>query len=157
MEIFIICVSFAIGLVVGGIIVGKFLLKRLDKAQAVSDKHLQLYQMTTEWVKAKQNGKKLSEFLTKLGYKTVAIYGMGITGDRVFEELENTNIEVKYCIDKNAKNIYSVVNVLSPNETLEEVDAVIVTTIAYFDEIEEMLSKKLKGKIVALDDLIYDM
>ena len=157
MEIFIICVSFAIGLVVGGIIVGKFLLKRLDKAQAVSDKHLQLYQMTTEWVKAKQNGKKLSEFLTKLGYKTVAIYGMGITGDRVFEELENTNIEVKYCIDKNAKNIYSVVNVLSPNETLAEVDAVIVTTIAYFDEIEEMLSKKLKGKIVALDDLIYDM
>ena len=82
---------------------------------------------------------------------------MGITGERLLEELDNTDIDVKYSIDKNAKNIYTVANVLSPDETLEEVDAVIVTTIAYYDEIEEMLSKKLKCKIVPLDDLIYDM
>jgi len=157
MEIIIVCVSLVVGVVIGAVLVGKFLLKRLDKAQAMSDKHLQLYRMTNEWLKTKQEGKSLAGFLKKLGYKTVAVYGMGITGDRVLDELENTDIEVKYCIDQNAKNIYSVVNVLSPNETLEEVDAVIVTTITFFDQIENTLSKKLKSKIVALDDLIYDM
>ena len=146
-----------VGLIIGIVITSKYFLKRLDKVQDVSDKNLQLYKLTNEWLKAKQEGKSLAGFLTKLGYKSVAIYGMGITGERLLEELDNTDIDVKYSIDKNAKNIYTVANVLSPDETLEEVDAVIVTTIAYYDEIEEMLSKKLKCKIVPLDDLIYDM
>ena len=146
-----------VGLIIGIVITSKYFLKRLDKVQAVSDKNLQLYKLSNEWLKAKQEGKSLAGFLTKLGYKSVAIYGMGITGERLLEELDNTDIDVKYSIDKNAKNIYTVANVLSPDETLEEVDAVIVTTIAYYDEIEEMLSKKLKCKIVPLDDLIYDM
>lgn len=146
-----------VGLIIGIVITSKYFLKRLDKVQAVSDKNLQLYKLTNEWLKAKQEGKSLAGFLAKLGYKNVAIYGMGITGERLLEELDNTDIDVKYSIDKNAKNIYTVANVLSPDETLEEVDAVIVTTIAYYDEIEEMLSKKLKCKIVPLDDLIYDI
>ena len=42
---------------------------------------------------------------------------------------------MKYAIDKNADGIYSDVEIVTPQEELKEVDAIVVTPVFYFDEI----------------------
>ena len=68
--------------------------------------------------------------------------------------MKDSNIEVRYVIDKNAENIYADVEVKKPEDDLEEVDAVIVTAVFFFDEIEEQLEKSLDCPIISLEDIV---
>ena len=84
-----------------------------------------------QWLRIRQEGKTLVDFFEKNDYKTVAIYGMKELGERLYDELENSGITVKYIIDKNADTIYADVDVLTPDDELEPVDVVVVTAIYY--------------------------
>ena len=110
-----------------------------------------------QWLRIRQEGKTLVDFFEKNDYKTVAIYGMKELGERLYDELENSGITVKYIIDKNADTIYADVDVLTPDDELEPVDVVVVTAIYYFDEIEEMLSERVDYPVVSLEDILYEV
>ena len=99
----------------------------MKKNSVMSNKHLALFLMMNEWVKVKQEGKSLTEYFKKNGYKKIAIYGMSYAGETLLDELSETDIEVVYGIDKNAESIYLNINVVTMEENLEEVDAVVVT------------------------------
>ncbi|MCI9592691.1 MAG: hypothetical protein HFG51_00890 [Lachnospiraceae bacterium] len=149
--------SAAMGAVAGIGITNNFMGKTIKQNSAMSNKHLNLFLMMNEWVKVKQEGKNLAEYFARKGYKKIAIYGMSYAGETLLDELSETDIEVVYGIDKNAKSIYLNVNVVTMEENLEEVDAVVVTAITYYDEIEKELSKKLKCPIVSLEDVLYEI
>ena len=110
-----------------------------------------------QWLRIRQEGKTLVEYFEKNDYKTVAIYGMKELGERLYDELENSGIEVRYIIDKNADSIYADVDVITPDDDLEPVDVIVVTAIYYFDEIEEMLSEKVDYPVVSLEDILYEV
>ena len=78
-------------------------------------------------------------------------------GERLYDELRDSEVEVKYIIDKNADAIYADIDVLTPEDELEEVDAIVVTAIHYFDEIEEMLEQKVDCPILSLEDIVYEI
>ena len=48
---------------------------------------------------------------------------MSYAGETLLEELKGTDIQVAYGIDKNADSIYADVDVVSLEDTLEDVDA----------------------------------
>lgn len=137
--------------------VGKVMLEEKDKAKAMSDKHLALFLMMNQWVKVKQEGKNLSAYFEKNQYKRIAVYGMSYAGETLIDELKGTGITVAYGIDKKADAIYADVDILSMEDTLENVDAVVVTAITFFDEIEEKLSQKLDCPIISLEDILYEV
>ena len=110
-----------------------------------------------QWVKVKQEGKNLAEYFEREGYHEIAIYGMSYAGETLVDELQESNIKIKYGIDKKANAIYADFDVISPDEELEEVDAIVVTSITFFDEIEEMLSKKVDCPIISLEDILYEV
>ena len=144
--------------IVGGMVGTKEIEKpKLNKAKQQSDKHLALYLMMNQWVKVKQENKSIAEYLEKQGYKEIAIYGMNYVGETLLNELAGSGIHVKYGIDKKADGIYSNVEVISPEDVLEEVDVVVVTAITFFDEIEELLSEKLECPIISLEDILYEV
>lgn len=143
------------GVVAGIGITGKLMEKSIEKNSDMSDKHLALFLMMNEWVKAKQAGKNLAEYFERNGYKKIAVYGMSYAGETLLEELGTSDIEVAYAIDKNAKSIYSNIEIVTMEEDLEEVDAVVVTAITFYDEIEETLKGKLKCPILSLEDILY--
>lgn len=128
-------------------------IKRADHIQKMTE----FYQVLIEWLRIRQEGKSLESFFTKNGYKTVAIYGMKELGERLYDELKDSEIEVKYIIDKNADEIYAELEVVDPDDYLENVDVVVVTAIHYFDEIEETLSDKVDFPIVSLEDILYEL
>ena len=71
--------------------------------------------------------------------------------------MKDTSVEVAYGIDKNAEALYADIEVVSAEDTLEEVDAIVVTAITFFDEIEEMLTMKVDCPIISLEDILYEV
>ena len=101
------------------------------------------YRIYDDWIRLKRNGKSIEYFFVQNNYKNIAIYGMGMMGVQLYEELRETNVDIKFAIDKNASNIcvegldiYSLDNL---PEQYKNLDAVIVTPIPYFYEIERTL------------------
>lgn len=129
----------------------------IKKAKALSDKHLVLFCMMDQWVLVKQDGKNLAEYFEKNHYKRIAIYGMSYAGKTLVNELKDTSIIVAYGIDKNVDSDYTDVDIVSIDDELEEVDAIVVTAITFFDEIEEMLSGKIDCPILSLEDILYEI
>ena len=114
------------------------------QAKQGSNKYWQSYLMMDRWVRVKQEGKSLVNYFKEKGYRSIAIYGMSYSGITLLDELTGSEIEVKYGIDANADKIYSDIPVLKLTDHLGEVDAVIVTPVYYFDEIEKSVSEKLE-------------
>jgi len=128
-----------------------------QKAEKV-DKFKNYYNMLNQWLILKQEGKSLTEYFKANDMKSIAIYGMGEMGNRLYDELKNTDIEVKYAVDKNADSTYSELEVNDPeDETFDTVDAIIVTAIFAFDEIEEELEEKVNFPIISLEDVVYEV
>ena len=127
--------------------------KRADHTQKMTE----FYRLLVEWLRIRQEGKSLVPFFTQNSYKTVAIYGMKELGERLYDELKDSEIEVKYVIDKNADTIYADVDVIEPEDTLEDVDVIVVTAIHYFDEIEEALWAKVDYPVISLEDVVYEL
>ncbi len=145
------------GAAVGAGAAGKAIIAKKEKANSMSDKHLALFLMMNQWVKVKQEGKNLAEYFEKNGYHRIAVYGMSYAGETLVDELKDTGITVAYGIDRNADTIYSEVNLFSIENSLEAVDAVVVTAITFFDEIEQHLSEKMECPIISLEDVLYEV
>lgn len=145
------------GAAIGAIVMGKASSTESNKKKELSDKHLALFMMMNQWVRVKQEGKSVVDYLKQHNFTTIAVYGMSYAGERLVEEVKGSEIEVAYGIDKNAGGIYADIEVVTPDEHLEEVDAVIVTSIFFMDEIERDLSAKLSCPILSLEDILYEL
>lgn len=75
----------------------------------------------------------------------------------LLKELKDSEIEVLYGIDRNAADIYSEIKVVTLDNTLQEVDAVVVTLLDGFEEVYEVLSGKLSCPIIAIEDIINEI
>lgn len=131
--------------------------KEVQKWKDYSNKHLALFKMMCQWVTVKQDGTNLAEYFEKKGYKRIAIYGMSFAGDTLANELRDTSIQVVYGIDQNAVSLYADFDIVTMEDNLEEVDAVVVTAITFFDEIAEELSVKVNCPIISLEDVLYEV
>lgn len=145
------------GLVLGGGATRKLVGETAKKAQNMSNKHLALFLMMNQWVKVKQEGKNLSAYFEKNGYKKIAVYGMSYAGETLIDELKGTDVSIAYGIDRNAESLYADIDVVTIEDELAEVDAIVVTAITFFDEIEEQLSEKVRCSIISLEDILYEM
>lgn len=143
-----------IGVMLGIYKSGKNILKKFDKIQLMSKKHLSLFLLMIQWMKTKQEGKNIADFLEKTNYKNIAIYGIGCIGELLVNELKDTNINVLYGIDRNANSINSTIDIVSINDNFKSVDAVIVTAITFFDEIYKELSRRINCPIISLEDIL---
>ncbi len=149
--------SILTGAALGAGAVGKIGIKKFEKECVMSGKHLALFKMMNQWVKVKQEEKNLSSYFENKGYKKIAIYGMSYAGETLLDELNNSTVSVAYGIDRNAESLYADVDIVSMDDALEEVDAIVVTAVTFFDEIEEALSKKMDCPIISLEDILYEV
>lgn len=147
----------AVGAAAGGVAAGKVSSKKINELMEGHKKVHELYMAFDQWLRIRQEGKTLAEYFEKNNYKTAAIYGMKELGERLYDELKDSDITVSYIIDKNADSIYADVDVVTPDDELGAVDVIVVTAIYYFDEIEENLSGKIDCPIVSLEDILYEI
>ncbi len=156
-KLFLITASVLSGIALGMAVMSRAVSKQLKEKQEMSDKHLTLFLLMIQWIRLKQEGKNIASYLKSKGYKKIAVYGMSYVGQALINELSGTEIEVAYGIDKNADTIYSSVDVVSMESDLKKVDAVIVTAVTFFDDIEEKLSARLECPVVSLENILYEV
>lgn len=149
--------SLLAGATFGVVLGGKAAFEKINEIQSMSEKHFALFKMMNQWVKIKQEGKGMAEYFEKNGFKKIAVYGMSYAGQTLLEELGGTGICVAYGIDKNAGGIFTDVDIVSVDGPFDEVDAVVVTAVTYFDEIEKCLSSIMTCPIISLEDILYSM
>ncbi len=131
--------------------------KQIQQKGEKVDKFKGYYNMLNQWLILKQQGKSLEKYFDDNQYKTIAIYGMGEMGNRLYDELKDSGVTVKYAVDKNAATTYSELDVVDPEEaTFDQVDCIVVTATFAFDEIEETLSEKVDFPVVSLEDVVYE-
>ena len=149
--------STLIGAIAGAAGSGYLGSKQVEQKAEKVDKFKGYYNMLNQWLILKQEGKKLSEYFKRNNYKTVAIYGMGEMGNRLYDELKDSDIEVKYAVDKNAASTYSELDVIELEDDFDTVDVMVVTATFAFDEIEEEISEKVDFPLVSLEDVVYEI
>lgn len=152
--------SFVMGIIVGAVTgettLAKTRRKAIHKLEEDNAKFYEFYSILLQWVHMRNEGKTIGAYLNKCGYHTIAIYGMKELGEELLFELKDSEVEVKYAIDKNADDLYVETDVYRPDEELEPVDAVVVTAVHWFEEIEKDMKEKLGCPILSLEDVVYD-
>lgn len=113
------------------------------------------YNMLNLWLAAKNSGKNLADYFIQNGYRTIALYGMGEMGARLEEELRDSEIIIKYGIDKNGGSPFDKMPVYSLDDcNLPEVDAVVVTAVFAFEEIRKQLEERVQCPVLSLADVV---
>ena len=148
-------VSAIVGAMFGAVTVGIKSEEKKEKQNKRIDKFYGYFHLVNQWLVLKNEGKSLTVFFEKKGYKKIALYGMGELGNRVLEELKDSDIEIAYAIDKKSDYIYTDLTIKSLDDTLEQVDAIIVTPIFAYDEIEELLLERVDYPIISLEDVVF--
>ena len=109
-------------------------------------------QIADQWLVANTIGTDITFTLRQSGYKKVAVYGMGILGKRLVDELLNNDFDV-CCIDRRATRLNLKSPAFLPMDIPSDVDVVIVTLPHIFEQIEEDISQYYDGKILSLEQL----
>jgi len=141
-----------------GVLIGKNAVeKKVNTYKNLSDKHQALMLLFNQWMITKQEGKSVVQYFEKNNYKSIAIYGMSHVGQRLYDEIKNSGIDIRYVIDKNADYMHTPLEVVTLDAELKEVDVIVVTPVFFFDEIKGDLEKKINCPIVSLEDILYEI
>lgn len=119
------------------------------------NKFYNMYFMLEKWLEGQYSDRCIGDYIISKGWKNVAIYGCGDVGKLLYKELVLHNVNVVCGIDKNENIIYPI-RVFNPDTFNEKIDAVIVTSIAFYAEIEELMRKKTNAEIVSLEEIVYE-
>ena len=117
------------------------------------------YPIILKWLEIRQNGHSLSEYLECKGRRNIAIYGMGALGRRLYDELENSSIRVRYLMDKNPDDISRIFEFKEIGEKMPDVDTIVVTVISSQDQIIDELKKCGYDCVIGLNEILdsYDI
>ncbi|WAJ24098.1 glycoside hydrolase family 99-like domain-containing protein [Lacrimispora xylanolytica] len=122
-----------------------------------NNKFKEYYYLLHRWLQLKEENVNLSKYLIKCGYCNIAIYGLGVMGKHLLEELRHTEIQVLYAIDQNELMVHPDIEIKSVNDFFPQVDAVVVTATFDYDVIRTMLKEKIDYPIVSLAELLYEV
>lgn len=143
-----------IGAIVFGVSKDKKRKEIIKDEKEFGEKIASYYRILNNWLMLKQQGKSLVDYFVRNEIHSIAIYGYKELGQRLYDELKNTEIEVKYIIDKNINKLQAEIDVYSPDEELPKVDAIVITATYYFDEIEDDLYDVTECPIISLEDVL---
>lgn len=116
-----------------------------------------LFRIMCQWMELKNKQLEISAWVKKAGWKRVAIYGMGEMGQILLADLRDKGINVVYGIDKNADNIRADIPLVKISESLEEVDGIIVTAVAFYDEVKKEVQNKIDVPVISIKDILDEL
>lgn len=122
------------------------------------------YNITNKWLENKNFNKLITNYLIDRNIGSVAIYGIGELGERLYEELKDSKVQVSYFIDRSAEeNDYVLDGIplinLDSIKSKDKVDLIIITPIYAFNSIEKSLKAVgiHENKIIGLDEIINEI
>lgn len=96
-------------------------IKQYNKISAIND-------VLLRWIRIKQKGISIKQYFRDKSFRSIAIYGMGQLGCLLYDELEKSDIFVKYVMDRNPGLMGDILQFASVSDNI--VADVIVVTVA---------------------------
>ncbi len=127
---------------------------KIRKLLRLSQKLERIIKIYSFWT---MNKVSYSEYLKDMGVNKIAIYGVGYLGKNLIDELKNSCVDIMYAIDQNPVQYDSELRIIKLDEVEDIPDMVIVTVVDQYEEIKQILEKKLKCKIRSIEDVIYQL
>ncbi len=120
------------------------------------DKYQMWYNLMEQWLTLHEESKTIPQILKERGILSIALYGLGKIGKHVVWELKDSDVTILYAIDRVVSGVYDEIPVKKADEYLPLVDAVIVTAVYDFEEIEELLKDKVDCPVISLEEILYE-
>lgn len=131
--------------------------KLCEKQSAINTQYLKLetaFSLAIKWLEIKQKGYNLSEYFRKNDIQTIAIYGMSYLGCRLYDELENGDIEVRYLLDRKPNKMDSILEFGSLDGEKLLIDAIVVTVALTEKQVINEIKQKGYQKVVGLSEVL---
>lgn len=133
-------------------------LKRLESENKLLKQRLDRSTLNYKiFIKLVTSNRKIAIYFKQHGFKNIAIYGMSDIGSFLLNTLKQSNIKVMYAIDKRANQISSDVPVITMEQELPQVDAIIVTAAYYYEHIKEQLETKVNCPIISIEEVLHSI
>lgn len=129
----------------------------IERKNRLVDKYKLYYCLNNKWISLKEVDKRVSQYFIENQMKSIAVYGLGDVGLNLCEEIVKDGIEVKYAFDGNLLRYDSLIPIKRPEDTLEKVDAVVVTIPDEFEAIKNSIQARFSCPIISIDDVIYSI
>lgn len=155
-SVFLYVVGMAACVITTFLMARRYYARLLKSKEKRINKFVGYFNLFDQWFSLKEEGKSIDDILIGKGYKNIAIYGMGVMGNHLYNELKNGKVSVEYCIDRNYSKILSEIDVVDISEDLDYVDAIVVTPVFEYEEIKSKLSAMIDYDIISLNDLLFD-
>lgn len=134
---------------------------KITENERENQKSIQLYEMMCRWYINAKEGKSITNYFIEKKMTNIAIYGKGKLGKLLYNEIKDTKQINSICwVDKYLEtSLHSgtekIINIADVQE-YKDVDALIITPVQFYDEIELELTKRgVETEIVSLEDIIY--
>ncbi len=99
------------------------------------------------WLENRNAGKTFVNYFKDYGYKSIAIYGAGDLGRLLYEEIKDSEIEIKYFVDRNGEGILENegIPVITVDRIAEMpmVDVIVITPVGNYDVISKTMAFKI--------------
>lgn len=113
--------------------------------------------LLNRWLLLRQNGQSLIPWFEKHHYEKVVVYGMGMLGRRLIDELADSKIEAVYAIDQKADYYTGNFPVYTSWVENESVDVIVITAGTYYEELTRALKIEVQCDIVSLEDIFTEI
>lgn len=117
------------------------------------------WQILDGWLKLTLEGRFLSNYFVRNGYKKIALYGIGMLGENLIRDMENNNLDITFGIDQ---DVYKGRKYDFPIYTFDDdwdYAEIIVVTVDYaFEKIKEKIQGKVSNgvKIISISQMIKE-
>ena len=153
----LVMVSLVIGILAGVIMITGFCEKIMTNEVERANKNGYIFRKVCKWLRAEQRRQTIDLKLKERQISEVAIYGKGEMGKCLIRELENSDVKIKYLIDKNNNSNEFIYKCYHPEDLLPEVQAIIVTPIYQYAEIVAELKHRGNVQAISLGELIDEL
>lgn len=147
-------ISVIIGFIAGFLFMGWLCDPVLIGEELRGNKYNFNFVYSCKWIRLLQEGNSLAHYFEVNHVHSVAIYGMGELGKRLYEDLKKAGVTVNYVIDKDTRLQSGNYILLSPEDEFPKMDIIIVTAAFEFEDIKIKLIKKTDAKIISIKDII---
>lgn len=95
----------------------------------ILEKFRDFFFLYDKWMRLENTDVNIADYLLRLGYKTVAVYGYGYIGRQLVSKISDSVINVVGIIDKNANYLDTEIPVQTIENFSNTVDVIIVTAV----------------------------
>lgn len=149
-----ICITGVISFAAGFFLGGKTLVGMINSDKMQAGRNLSNVMLFNDWMEFQNAGGRIEQYFHEHGYKKIMIYGNGYVGQRLFQALKQSDVDVTAIMDRTNTSDFDAEGMfIGVDSEMPDVDCVVITPVFYFDEIYQTLRGKTDLPIISIEEL----